>query len=230
MSNFFLHNSSIASTNFDGFKSGIFKLIEVKKLPTHTFYKHDSVYSLSIIVNELYQAEFSQENQEIYRFLEQLSPLNEIIEREDQAQIFCGSDMNGFLGINFLGIPIAKSKQVVCRDTYKTWCFTFITDKKQLLLQTTLEPKSKEVNLSDHHGKKELKELCDRLKNSPFVVSMRSTNWGGKEFIRKVMDNGFIEIVLHKTDRQYALYVETTGRDYLETAAISEILRDKYDS
>jgi hypothetical protein len=57
---------------------------------------------------------------------------------------------------------------------------------------------------------------------------MRSTNWGGNAFIRKVHKEGIIEIVLFKTERQYALLVKTTGRNLRETKAIAEILDGHY--
>lgn len=96
------------------------------------------------------------------------------------------------------------------------------------LVKTALEPNSKDIHLADHHGKAELKVLSDQLKRSPYVVSMRSTDWGGKNFIRKVHKEGIIEIVLFKTQKQYALWVQTTGRNLRESKAIAEILDDKY--
>jgi hypothetical protein len=96
------------------------------------------------------------------------------------------------------------------------------------LIKTALEPNNKNIHLADHHGKAELKALSDQLKHSPYIVAMRSTDWGGKNFIRKVHKEGIIEIVLFKTQKQYALWVQTTGRNLRETKAIAELLDDKY--
>lgn len=73
-----------------------------------------------------------------------------------------------------------------------------------------------------------MNELCDKLELSPYVEEMRSTNWGGTKFIRKTTKEGFIEIVLYKTQRKFALLVKTTGRNKRETDAIAEILNEKY--
>ncbi|MCG8319767.1 MAG: hypothetical protein MI921_09725 [Cytophagales bacterium] len=97
------------------------------------------------------------------------------------------------------------------------------------LQETTIKPEDKKITLfGDHHGKKELQALCDKLKNDPFVKEMRSTGFGGTQFIRKIYSNGAIEIALTKTDSRYALWVQTTGRNYRETAAIAERLKERY--
>jgi hypothetical protein len=97
-----------------------------------------------------------------------------------------------------------------------------------ILNETTLLPNDKKIHLADHHGVAELQTLCDRLKHSPYVIEMRSTDWGGRKFIRKIQKEGVIEIVLFKTQRQYALRVQTTGRNIRETKAIAELLDEKY--
>jgi len=231
MSSFFLNNNAINNVaNYNEFKAGLLELIAINKQPSHTFYKNDLVYSLQILVDGLYTANIGQDEQEIYRFLEQLSPCQSLIETEADANTYCISKINGFLGINFNTIPISANKLVKNNDDYKNWCFTFLTNNHFFLTKSAISPVNKKVHLSDHHGKKELDELCDRIKNSPYVEEMQSTNWGGKRFIRKVEATGLIEMVLHKTEKQYALNVQTTGKDLIETQAIAEILRDKYDN
>jgi hypothetical protein len=96
------------------------------------------------------------------------------------------------------------------------------------LLESALKPADKKIHLADHHGKKELTDFCNRLKNNPYVIEMRSTNWGGQNFIRKIDKEGVIEIVLVETQRKYALWVQTTGRNYRETQAIAKILEEDY--
>lgn len=96
------------------------------------------------------------------------------------------------------------------------------------LIETTLKPDEKDIHLADHHGKDELKALCDRLKHNEYVIAMRSTDWGGKTFIRKIHKNGVVEITLFKSKRKYALWVQTTGRNYRETEAIAIKLRERY--
>lgn len=99
------------------------------------------------------------------------------------------------------------------------------------LAETQMLPDNKPIHLAEHHGKQELGDLCDRLKHNPQVTEMRSMEWcRGKcnDFIRKVHTDGVVEIVLYKTDRKYALWVQTTGRNLRETKAIAEILTEKY--
>jgi len=111
----------------------------------------------------------------------------------------------------------------------KTEVKTFIDNLGAIAPNTSdLLPDEKIIHLSDHHGKKELNDFSKRLVNCPFVISIKSTNWGGKRFIRKVFDNGMIEIVLTNTQREYALLVETTGKNYRETRFIADIIENEY--
>ncbi|MFK7797173.1 MAG: hypothetical protein AB8E82_06940 [Aureispira sp.] len=106
---------------------------------------------------------------------------------------------------------------------------TFIESITKLeLLETDIPPNNKNIHLADHHGKKELKSLCNRIKHSPYVLEMRSTNWGGSNFIRSTSPDGVIELVLLRYDMRYALSVQTTGRNLRETQAIAEILEERY--
>jgi hypothetical protein len=100
--------------------------------------------------------------------------------------------------------------------------------KAPVLIETPIAPNEKDIHLSHHHGLKELQDLCNQLKNCPYVEEMRSTNWGGSKFIRKAHATGIIEIVLFKTERQYALSLKTTGRNLRETEAIAKILDERY--
>ena len=96
------------------------------------------------------------------------------------------------------------------------------------LVETDTIPNNKKIHLADHHGKPDLQALCNRLKLNPFVIEMRSTNWGGNNFIREIYSNGVIEIVLVNSQRKYALWVQTTGTNLRETKAIAEHLKERY--
>jgi hypothetical protein len=105
----------------------------------------------------------------------------------------------------------------------------FLENYGDLILPvTTISPADKNVHLSDHHGKAELKELSDRLRLSPHVIEMWSTDWGGRNFIRKIKKDGVIEVVLIKTQKRYALLIQTTGTNYRQTKAIAELIDEKY--
>ena len=106
---------------------------------------------------------------------------------------------------------------------------TFVENLGEVeLVETTLKPDEKDIHLADHHGKDELQALCNRLKHYKYVISMRSTDWGGNTFIRKIHKDGVLEVTLFKSQRKYALWVQTTGRNYRETEAIAYKLRERY--
>jgi len=106
---------------------------------------------------------------------------------------------------------------------------TFIENQVEMVLEkTTIEPDNKKYHFSPHHGTKELTDFWKKLKHCPYVIETRSTDWGGKRFIRKIEKTGMLEIVLTDSERQYALRVQTTGKNFRETKAIAEILKEEY--
>ena len=69
------------------------------------------------------------------------------------------------------------------RNIHSKDCFNslliidFIEQLGNIILdESPLTPDAKNLHLADHHGKKELKALWTKLKNSPYVVSARSTD------------------------------------------------------
>lgn len=139
---------------------------------------------------------------------------------------------------NLLSILIEKdctSEEHQIPNVFSESCFSnesisvFIENLGEVeLIESPLKPDEKDIQLSDHHGKKELRAFCDKLKHNQYITSMRSTNWGGNTFIRKIHKNGVIEITLQNTDRKYALNIQTTGRNYRETEAIAQKIRERY--
>jgi hypothetical protein len=130
---------------------------------------------------------------------------------------------------------IENTRIEAVRNIFSKGCFNVkvISDFVELLEtvvlhETSIPPDSKKFHLADHHGQNELKALWTKLKTSPYVVEGRSTDWGGKRFIRKVEKNGVLEIVLVDSERQYALWVQTTGTNLRETKAIAEMLDDRF--
>lgn len=225
MSNLFLNNNSLEEIDYKQFKSGIIELILIEKNDSHTFWKNASIYNLSLIKDELYIKLGSQEEQEIYRFIEQLKLCENDINTEEEANAFCGSDLNGFLGIDFTNVQIDLKKQVKNQVDYNNWCYAYHPNLVDLLIKSTITPK---VHLANHHGKKELADFCNKLINCKYITEIQSTDWGGKRFIRKINDDNSIEIVLYWTQREYALKVFTTGRNKRETEIISDIINQNY--
>lgn len=105
----------------------------------------------------------------------------------------------------------------------------FVENIGELILdQTPIAPDEKKYNISTHHGIKELTDFWKKLKLSPYVIEMHSTDWGGKRFIRKIEKTGAIEIVLTDSQRQYAMWIQTTGKNWRETKTIAELLEEEY--
>lgn len=105
---------------------------------------------------------------------------------------------------------------------------TILQRSAVVLVKTDTPPHTKVCHITPHHGKKELIDFWDKIKNSPYVLSGISTDWGGTGFIRKIYEDGNIELVLVKTSRKYALRVQTTGRNRYETRKIAKILEKGY--
>lgn len=105
----------------------------------------------------------------------------------------------------------------------------FITQIKPIELIKTLIPiSSKKIGISDHHGKDIQVAFANKILKNTYVEEIKSTGWGGNRFIRKVNEDGTIEVVLTQSAKQYAFLVFTTGRNFQETQKISTILQDKY--
>lgn len=94
------------------------------------------------------------------------------------------------------------------------------------LVKTNVNPNDKHFHLTDHHGKQELTELWNRIKNSPFVIEGMSIEWGGNSFFKKPQRDGKVDIVHLKSDKRYAMQVQTTGRNLRETIEIAKRLAE----
>jgi hypothetical protein len=138
-----------------------------------------------------------------------------------------------------LTITIEYDDEIVAGEVlniHSTACFKNYDTKTHIVYNQDLKltkhsesPKNKKCHITSHHGQKELKQLWNKLKTSPYVVSGLSIEWGGKVFVRKAEENGKIEIVLYKSEREYSLQIETTGTNQRETEEIAKILTQKFD-
>lgn len=105
----------------------------------------------------------------------------------------------------------------------------FVESTKMLdLEETPILPNNKHFHLTAHHGQQELTELWNRIKNSPYVIGGMSIEWGGNSFYKKPQRNGRVDIVHLKSDRRYAMQIQTTGNNLRETIEISKRLAEKY--
>lgn len=155
MSNFFLHNDAINVKTYGDFRQGMLELIAIRRLPDHIFWKNDLLYSLPILINGLYVQKHGVDEQEIYRFLEQMNPSDQIIDTEPIADAHCQTNVNGFLGIDFSQTAIASIiKKITNRDKYKDWCFHFLANLENILVKTTIEPSKRKFIYLTIMGKK----------------------------------------------------------------------------
>ena len=99
------------------------------------------------------------------------------------------------------------------------------------LVESQIDPVNKPIVLRDDHGKDKLLIFAHKLCHSPYVVEIVNSipyNPHEKQFIRKVKENGLIEIVLTNTDKGLGLVLQSTGRNMQETIEIAKILEEQY--
>lgn len=104
-------------------------------------------------------------------------------------------------------------------------------DEEPELIETDLQVGDKRISLRHDHGLDVLTEFSKRLVRCPYVVGVVNSlpfNPSERKFIRKICDDGLIEIVLPWTDQKYGVVVKTTGRNIRETKRIGEIINEKY--
>ena len=99
------------------------------------------------------------------------------------------------------------------------------------LVKTDINPEYKLIALRDDHGKDTLEEFANKIRKSPYVISIVNSlpyNASCINFIKKTHSNGLIELVLTNTDKGLGLVVKTTGRNLRETNAIAKMIEDGY--
>ena len=99
------------------------------------------------------------------------------------------------------------------------------------LKETSKRPSEKEFKIRDDHGGDELLRFWMKIRNCKYVVSCINSlpfNPHERDIIRTINANGQIEMVLTWTDKGIGMVIQTTGRNYRETKAIADFLRDKY--
>ena len=99
------------------------------------------------------------------------------------------------------------------------------------LIECDINFSEKNISLRDDHGKDVLLRFAKLLVKSPYVIEVVNSlphNSYENNFIRKVKQNGLIEIVLTGTDKGFGLLVKSTGRNYKETEKIAEILQQEF--
>lgn len=130
MRHLFLADSTVNHLNFEDYKMGLIELNAIDKIRTDQFNKSPNAIYSSNYAN-LYQ-QYSQENQLLATFIEQLSTCDQTISSEEEANSYCGSDINGFLGIDFSTSSIPIQKSVTNQGSYNEWSFIHSTSLQRL--------------------------------------------------------------------------------------------------
>lgn len=99
------------------------------------------------------------------------------------------------------------------------------------MIESDLQSKDKRISLRNDHGADILADFSKRLIKCPYVVGVINSlpfNSYERKFIRKIREDGLIEIVLPWTDKGYGIVVKTTGRTMKETEKIGKIIMEEY--
>lgn len=109
---------------------------------------------------------------------------------------------------------------------------SFITDQKPVeLVECGLSYEKKRITLRDDHGKDVLTDFSKKIIKCEYIISVINSlpfHPRDRKFVRKVHEDGRIELVLVWTDQKYGIVVQTTGRDYRETKEIAKLIERKY--
>lgn len=100
------------------------------------------------------------------------------------------------------------------------------------MVETSLSPEEKPIRFRDDHGQDVLMAFAKRIRKSPYITQIINSiqfNRQTVRFIRRIFEDGKIEIVLHWEDDGYGMVIQTTGRNYRETEAIAVLLKNEYD-
>jgi len=130
MRHLFLANSTADHLTFENYKIGLIELNAVDRIVTDQFNKSPDAINSANYAN-LYQ-QYSQENQLLATFIEQLTTCESTISTEEDANTFCKSKINGFLGIDFSACDLPKGKSVIDQTSYELWSFTHSTSLERL--------------------------------------------------------------------------------------------------
>lgn len=107
----------------------------------------------------------------------------------------------------------------------------WLQERNVELVESIISPEQKPTDVEGDHGQRELKEHAKLLNRNPYVegaVTSLPFKPHSREYVLKVYDDGFIDIVLWWEDAGYSMRVKTTGRNVPETREIAKILKGKF--
>lgn len=126
---------------------------------------------------------------------------------------------------------IEKARNICTGEQVTEHIPLILAEQNTELVESTLRAEDKKISLRDDHGKDVLMDFSKRLIRCSYVEGVINSlpfNSHERKFIRKICEDGLIEIVLPWTDKGYGLVAKTTGRTKNETKRIAELIEDKY--
>lgn len=105
------------------------------------------------------------------------------------------------------------------------------TSEETVIVESDLKIEDKKISLREDHGVDVLMDFSKRLIRCPYVVGVVNSlpfHSHERRFIKKIREEGLIEIVLPWTDKGYGVVVKTTGRTMKETEMIGRVIMEKY--
>lgn len=142
-----------------------------------------------------------------------------------------GSDWNTPF-IEFFKDEISNSVRNICTKEHIDTHIGHIENQTEIeLVECGVHISDKKIVLRNDHGKDVLEDFSKRLLHSPYLIEVVNSlpyNPYERKFIRKIRENGLIEIVLPWTDKGYGIVVKTTGRTIRETQKIAQIIEEEF--
>ena len=118
MSQFFLLNEAVETTNYEKFVNGMSALVAIKKEEEHAFFRHNTFWHLEIL-NKLYENSSGFTEKVIYGFIESLISHDNYYTTEASIDAAYPGLLNAFLGIDFNSTVISFPKQITDDAKYK---------------------------------------------------------------------------------------------------------------
>lgn len=217
MSNFFLLNEAIELNDFEDFKLGMSELNSIEKSVSHFFRKHHSIYNLKVY--EDLCTNYGQVEQAVIIYIEQLLSCEDYISSEVTANVFCGNNLNGFLGIDFSKTKISAQKQIVDDVTYNQWNYNFSSnlDKLKLVIQNYNSNPSfeKDFNNLSNNIQESIIEQFDKAKGRGFVTPF----FPDTKIIKDVSPNNYkckvLELRVYSPTALRVYFNESNGEVYI---------------
>jgi hypothetical protein len=196
MDNFFLLNEAIDIGDYDSFLTGMSELIAIEKEADDDFLKHESIYSLDIII-DLFTKKFSgQIQQAIFKFIEQLTPINGYCTDEATFVGYFPNANNAFLGIDFDELQIDNAKSITNNSSYKAYkistlrsniTFRTLWSKSEKLFPNLILCGEVKAQISRIGNSAHFNQIIDRLESLNLAVN----DWDNGDFSYKYVNKNF---------------------------------------